>query len=838
MQSRRFVLIGTRVEGTEVEALVQAAVAAGLDVRAAAQRPPPDTGRRRTGSTQGARWHRITDHSGQPGLGGVLASWVARTMRGPDVSLAEQLSSEPWLMEQVADPGVGEILLVALDDTAAQALARWRSQTGAVAADGRPVPVLTWDQGAEAVAEEIAQARASAEGVDAGTPGSPGDPPTSTPPAAPQPLARPDRPLGAEHALTVIAGGDGRPRQEIGTALTSSRVGVTLVDLDQVPHPDLRGADAMVLDGLGPAVLLLDAWPGLRVVHLQRASDRRSPWRHLLPDGRVDHVIATDVVDALTRGDAAAVDEVLAAALDGTTARLMRTSQDSGDEAALALAAQLLENLEEHHTPALLRELTFQAGVTGSLSLEGAVLTRQLGLPHQPVAAVTEALDRVTERLRETEPGWLPALPSTPVEPARSASEALPGRVLHLLRVTLPQLEAGYSVRGHQSLKALVEAGFDVVAVATPEADPSIDEVAGGAAVTETVLDGVRYLVPGPVPGGANTAYLEQQAGAVLDVVRRERPALLHVHSGDRGDDLGVVGAAVSAATGLPWVSEVRGLFESSGSAPGPRAERGETFARRMAKEAELVRGADAAVTLAETMRADLVARGVDAGHVSLVPNAVDPHQLVPAPRDEALARRWGTSGAFTVGCVTSLDHQRDQIEDLIRAAVILRDLGMGVRALIVGEGTRRARLEETARGLGAQDVVVFTGRVPHAEVAAAYALMDVLVVPRSAERTARLVTPLAPYEAMAMGLPVVVSAQPALLEVTGDGERGWSYPAGDAPALARLLQQLAADPARRAAVAARARDWVLAERTWSGNAQQYAALYHSVLPGRAAANG
>ncbi|WP_131106307.1 glycosyltransferase family 4 protein [Ornithinimicrobium sufpigmenti] len=827
MQSRRFVLVGTRVERTEVTALAQAAAVAGLDVRAAAQRPPEDR-------TPQVRWHRVPPPATQPGWGGAVASWVTRTVRGPAAPFAEQLVADPWLAAQVTDVD-REVLLVALDDPAAQALARWRSETGATDGDGRPVPVLTWDQGAEALAEEVAAATGA------------GSPDRQTVDRTPERrggrTADPSRPLGAKHRLTVLAGGDGVPRPEVVKALTRSRVGVTLVDLDEMPQPDLGGADAVVLDGLGPAVLLLgqvgEHWPDVRVVHLQRATDRRSPWRHLVPEGRVDRVLALLVGEALARGDADAAGQVLAAALGEDVARLLRATADAGDDAALALAAELAEDLGPDTSPAVLRELHFLARATGSMSLERTLLERQLALPGQPVPALREALERVTERLRETEPGWLPALPSSPVEPGAAD---VPGRVLHVLKVTLPQRQAGYSVRAHQTLKALAEAGLDVVAVAAPGADPDATGQAGAGdpapVVEETVLDGVRYLLPAPVPGGRPTAYLEQQARAVLDVVRQERPALLHVHSGGRGYDLGVVGAAVARATGLPWVYEVRGLFESLWTGQAARAERGETFARRMAKEAELVGAADAAVTLAGTMRDDLLERGVDPDRVTVVPNAVDPGQMVPAGRDDVLSDQWGTRGAFTFGYVTNLDHQREQVEDLIRAAVILRDTGLTVRVLVVGDGPRRAPLMEKTREWGASDVVTFTGRVPHAHVAQAYALLDVLVVPRSDERAARLVTPLKPYEAMAMGVPVVVSAQPALLEVIGDGERGWSYPSGDAPALARLLRRLAADPARRAAVAARARDWVVQERTWAGNAQRYAALYGSVLQGRSGPTG
>lgn len=903
MQSRRFVLVGTRVVRPDVVALLETAQASGLDVRVAAQRPAD----RPSGWAPAGvvlDWHRVVDTRSGPGLGGLVTAWVNRAVRGAAASLAEQLVADPWLSAQVAGDqdrgaiaggsttavvegstptagGEPEVVLVALDDTAAQALARWRTEAAPPSSDGRPWPVLTWDKGAEALAEEIA-ARWAQHGRPRGFP-------------TPVPAAL-DRPLGARHTLTVVPAPEGGTRLGLREALQRSRTVVTAVDTGVVARPHLA-ADVLVLDGLGPAVLALpERDPSTtRVVRLHRVTDRRSPWRHLLDADHVDQVVPADPVDALATRDDSPVpsatlppttqspttqpltDRVLAAALDDDTVALMTATAEQGDEAALALAARLLEEVAQPST-ALLRELAFVTRVTGAVTLEAQVLERALApptsggethasahphevpssappqeatsasaLPDARAVFLRRTLDRLRDRMLETEPGWLPPLGPAPVD------DPVPGRVLHVLKTTLSQRQAGYSVRGHQSLRALVAAGADVVAVAAPQhvgteqagtdhsdlqhvgthhASPQHAGTRPGptsAEVSETVLDGVRYLVPPPVDG-EGTAYLTAQAQALLEVVRRERPALVHVHSGGRGYDLGVVGAAVARAAGLPWVYEVRGLFESLWTRQRQRAERGETFERRMAKEAELLRAADAGITLAETMRADLVSRGVDPDHVRIVPNAVDPEALAPLPRDDALAQRWGLAGAFTFGYVTNLDHDREQVGDLVRAAVHLRNEGLPVRALIVGDGTRRDEIVGMVERLQAQDCVVLAGRVPHPEVAATYSLFDVLVVPRSDERAARLVTPLKPYEAMAMGLPVVVSRQPALLEIIGDGERGWSYPAGDAAALAALLRRLASDPAERTAVAARAREWVLAERTWAGNAHRYADLYEQVL--------
>ena len=89
------------------------------------------------------------------------------------------------------------------------------------------------------------------------------------------------------------------------------------------------------------------------------------------------------------------------------------------------------------------------------------------------------------------------------------------------------------------------------------------------------------------------------------------------------------------------------------------------------------------------------------------------------------------------------------------------------------------------------------------------YALLDAFVVPRRDERAARLVTPLKPFEAMAMARPLIVADLPALTEVAPDGERSLAYRAEDAAALAAAVERLMDDPALAARLGEAGREWV-----------------------------
>lgn len=513
--------------------------------------------------------------------------------------------------------------------------------------------------------------------------------------------------------------------------------------------------------------------------------------------------------------------------------RLAELTGAGRHEEALALAHEEYDRLAQQSDPdtALLRQIQMSASKAGNLSLHIKTLRRRIEvMPHD--TGLPKYLRAAEGRWHESEPGWLPtidpavlaALPE-PAERDRSRT-----KVLHLLKIGMPQRQSGYSMRSMYTLTGQLDAGLDPVAVTALDFPRSIgiDDVPD-----EETVGGVRYrhLLREQIPDKEPwDEYLSAYATALAPVVAQEAPDLIHVHSGHRGTEAALVAMAVGAALDVPVVYEVRGFFESLWTQDTAWAERAEVYERRRAAEAHCLRQAAAVVTLSESMKDDIVARDVDPAHVHVVPNGVDPSAFVPVERDEALTERLGLTGRFVFGYVSNLDHFREGQELLIDAALELRRRGVDATALVVGDGKRRELLEEHARERQAGDAVHFTGRIPHDEVSQYYAQLDVFVIPRVDERAARLVTPLKPYEAMALGVPLVVSDLPALQEITGDGDRGETFVTGDATSLADVLEGLAGSSERRAELSSRAREWVLGHRTWAHNDDRYARIYASVL--------
>ena len=297
-----------------------------------------------------------------------------------------------------------------------------------------------------------------------------------------------------------------------------------------------------------------------------------------------------------------------------------------------------------------------------------------------------------------------------------------------------------------------------------------------GVPATSTV-DGVTYhrVLPELDPRTVADQLVRANAEAAQALVEALRPAVLHPASNHINAQ---VALALRDRYGIPVVYEVRGFLEETWrSRAGAEVADSDRYRASREVETACMRDADAVVTLSETMRQDILERGgTDPERVVVVPNAVDVERFVPGPRDPGLAARLGIGDDPVIGYISSFTGY-EGIRYLIEAAAELKRRGRRVRCLLVGDGEERPVLEAAARTAGVADgTVIFTGRVPHDQVLDYYRLIDVFVVPRTNDRVSQLVTPLKPYEAMAMERALVVSGVGALLEIVTDGVTGRSF--------------------------------------------------------------
>jgi len=431
-------------------------------------------------------------------------------------------------------------------------------------------------------------------------------------------------------------------------------------------------------------------------------------------------------------------------------------------------------------------------------------------------------------RLVDSDPGWRPQVPAARPGPT-VCSDPLPGRVLYLAKESMPHRNNGYCTRTHETLLAVRAAGRDPVALTLPGFGSAAEPDRPIPAMSRVDEIEYHHVLPGAELASLTwEEYLQLSTTRFARALTRVRPEVLHSGSGHRGYDLGAVGQALAEWAGLPWIYEVRSFFETTWTADERYAERAEYYRRRYAAETRAMRAADAVVTLSGPMREEIVhGHGVPPERVFVIPNAVDLERFRPRPRDRRLRSRLHLDGMFVLGYVSNLDHHREGQEVLLEATAMLRGQGLPVAVLLVGDGRRRAELQQRADTLGLGTAAVFAGAVPFDEVPDWYAQIDLFVVPRVPERAGRMVSPMKPFEAMAMEIPLLVSDLPALVEIAGaDCGRAGVFPAADPSALAGQVRRLLEDRRAMTERAATAADWVRRERTWAGNGRAFDQVY------------
>lgn len=397
----------------------------------------------------------------------------------------------------------------------------------------------------------------------------------------------------------------------------------------------------------------------------------------------------------------------------------------------------------------------------------------------------------------------------------------------------MPDRWSGFTIRTLNNMRAQRDAGLEPVIV-TETGWPRVVGVTDVEPLIE--VDGLPHhrldRGPGYDPESLpDDVRLSDLVADLVPLVRELRPAILQAHSGYRGGEHALAALALRERLGIPVVYEVRGLFESVWHPDEAVAASSERYARRLAQETRILHEVDGVLAISEALIDELASRGVPRERMRLLPNGIDPEAFAMPSRDPALRERLGLAGRFVVGYVGNLDHRREGIQVLVDAMDALRRRGRhDVAMLVVGDGPRRRALEAQAARLGLGDRCRFTGRVPHDAVAQYYAQMDLFTCPRIEERAARYITPLKPYEAMALGIPVLVSELPALTEIVDPPRRGFVAPVEDPAGLADAIARLADDAPLRERVAAAGRDWVRRERTWASNGPRYRAAYEAII--------
>ncbi|MBC8006864.1 MAG: glycosyltransferase family 4 protein [Prolixibacteraceae bacterium] len=201
----------------------------------------------------------------------------------------------------------------------------------------------------------------------------------------------------------------------------------------------------------------------------------------------------------------------------------------------------------------------------------------------------------------------------------------------------------------------------------------------------------------------------------------------------------------------------------------------------------------DCLVFICEAQRRHWLRRLVTAPRNEMIYNGVDLRHWRPWSAGDRAARRAALGFAandLVIGMCALFRPEKNHLQ-LIEAIGALRGRGIAARALLIGDGEMRPAIEARARELGLSDAVLITGL--QKDVRPFLAASDTVVLCSQTVETFSL----AALEAMALGLPVVLSEIGGAAEMVRPGGNGFLFPVGDTGALVDRLVQLV-DPRER----------------------------------------
>lgn len=417
----------------------------------------------------------------------------------------------------------------------------------------------------------------------------------------------------------------------------------------------------------------------------------------------------------------------------------------------------------------------------------------------------------------------LPLIPTL----SHQSIEKTPKKVAMFLHASLPHFSNGYATRSHGILTTLdMYSSYDVEGV-TRVGYPWDVRVQGEKKALD-IVDEIKYhhLDGIDVNKLPMNQYIQESAMIAENFLREIKPEIVHSAS---AYTTALAALIASRKVGLPFVYEVRGLWEVTKQSTVPNWDRTEQFLLEKSLETLIAKNATQVITLTQGLKDELIRRGVKGKKITVIPNSIDIERFSVMQSDTSLFEKLSLKkDVVTIGYIGSIV-MYEGLDDLLNALSILKKRGVQFNFLLVGDGKAFNETKAKVKELGLSDEVIITGRVEYHLVEQYYSLIDIAPFPRKPLPVCEIVSPLKPFEAMALEKAIVVSDVQALKEIIEDEKTGLHFKKGDVLDLANKLAYLIENPEARETFGKNARQWVSSNRTWKMASEAFENVYNNV---------
>ncbi len=236
---------------------------------------------------------------------------------------------------------------------------------------------------------------------------------------------------------------------------------------------------------------------------------------------------------------------------------------------------------------------------------------------------------------------------------------------------------------------------------------------------------------------------------------------------------------------------------------------------------------ADRVFILNSAMYEELIGLGFSRAKLAYLTCGVDPVALGPASPAERheLRRKWGVPAEAAVVTTICRFVPEKRIDTIIDAFAKVRRSEATAILMLGGDGPEYDSIKTQVQRLGLTGVTRFLGPLSKEQVAEILRLADVYMLVSNSEGI-----PLALMEAMAAGLPSIVSDIPGTEALVQTEREGYRIKAGDTQAIANALIKLLRDVPLRQRLGADARQRILQGYTLDIIAAQHEQAYRDVM--------